>query len=214
MATKKKSKKNANLLDQKIFGVDAKTLGAAIATAVVAEIAQNGISKATGATTGDDRASRVRSSVKDATDTVKAAVAETTPVIRDAVDTAREAVDMIKPAVAGVIDAIKDAPDAAAEAVEDTVDTAKETAAATEPIGGAIGQAVDQISGRTGERQAIGKAVEASANTVKTAAAGAKQSFSNTVDTAKTKLAEANPVEKRKKKKDKKKQKAGKKNKK
>lgn len=214
MAAGKKAKKGKNLLDQRVLGTDVRTLGVAIASAVVAEIAQAGINRASEAITNGDRAKRVRSSAKESTDTIRNTVGDNT-AFQDVADTAKDAISNIGPVIAAVVDTVKDAPNAVVESAEDTVDTAKEASTdASQPINRIVDAIIDQVKNRTGDtKDAIGDTFEDSADTVKDVAKNTKRSLVSTADAAKTTVAEVNPG-KKKNKKDKKSKKKNKKNKK
>lgn len=114
---------------KKILGMDVKDLGAAIAAAVIGEIAQVAIRKANQKTDSDGHNNPVDSaqkSVQGAVDSVRTAFSDNP--LQHGASVIAGAVNQVNPSLAKVADAMKETPKAVEQSVGDTVSTTQQTA--------------------------------------------------------------------------------------
>jgi phage-related protein len=175
MAAKKKAAKKSHDTQQlekrpkTIFGLDVREVGAAIATAVVAELSQLALKQISKSLDGDTVA-QTQSSVNDVADSAGSAAKNPVKTIANV---AKDAVDNVKPAVSKAVSGTN----GAAEALSDSVDSAVDATASgrgfsqdtAQLIEDTVRQAVMAVSSRfeTTKQNVSGTAVD-TASAVKT----------------------------------------------
>lgn len=136
---------------KKFLGLDVKDLGAAIAAAVVSEIAQIALEKAAqknNSASEDDRFSRAQDSIKDTVDSIKSAFTDQ-PLNRAGAATAN-VMNQVDQTLTEPVDTIKKVPKAVSEPIGETAATAEQNLKnqaedTTQTIGNAVGTVVDTV---------------------------------------------------------------------
>ncbi|MBD3880700.1 hypothetical protein IFO70_02915 [Phormidium tenue FACHB-886] len=201
LKAKKNSRGKHTASDNKILGLDVREIGTAIASAVLAELAQVAINKATQSSKLPDGATvagRTKTSLKDMGNTVKSTLTDASP-IEIALETLKDVMDRASPMGVETAETVEEAPRAASQFVKETAETAEDRAVDTaDLIGNGIAEAIDATKNSTGDAK----------QAVQTAVGGATQSLKTALEDTTT------PSKKQKNKKKKSAKKSGKKNKK
>jgi uncharacterized protein YukE len=120
-----KGAKSAHPSRKKIMGADVKNIGAAIAMAVVGEIAQNAISRAVKSAKDSNPADTVHASVPESvqkTASSARSVVDNVIPLKGGSDVVRQVLEEVKPAIADLVQAVIGTTDSAQQAAASTVD--------------------------------------------------------------------------------------------